>query len=65
MAVEQADKRHRSNRRERSPVASSRAKNELGRGHHGDPANALRQHEDLWMNYFKAKKQYTSGIVEG
>lgn len=25
----------------------------------------LRQHEDLLMNYFKAKKQYTSGIVEG
>ena len=27
--------------------------------------NTLRQHEDLLMNYFKAKKQYTSGIVEG
>ena len=25
----------------------------------------LRQHEDLLMNYFKTKKQYTSGIVEG
>jgi len=25
----------------------------------------LRQHEDLLMNYFKANKQYTSGIVEG
>ena len=42
MAVEQADERHRSKRRERSPVASSRARNEPGRGHHGDPANALR-----------------------
>ena len=27
--------------------------------------STLRQHEDLLMNYFKAKKQYTSGIVEG
>ena len=25
----------------------------------------LRQHEDLLMNYFKANKKYTSGIVEG
>ena len=24
----------------------------------------LRQHEDLLMNYFKAKKRYTRGIVE-
>ena len=41
MAVEQTDERHRSKRRERSSVASSRAKNEPGRGHHEDPANAL------------------------
>ena len=39
---EQSDGRHRSKRRERSPVASSRAQcNKPGRGHHGAPANAL------------------------
>ena len=27
--------------------------------------STLRQHEELLMNYFKAKKQYSSGIVEG
>ena len=27
--------------------------------------HTLRQHEDLLMNYFKANKKYTSGIVEG
>ena len=41
VTVEQTDGRHRRRRRERSPVASSRAKNEPGQGHHGDPANAL------------------------
>ena len=28
-------------------------------------ARMLRRHEDLLMNYFRAKRQYTSAMVEG
>jgi transposase len=28
-------------------------------------ARMLRSHEDLLLNYFRAKRQYNSGVVEG